>query len=64
MFKTLRTAAAQHPTLSGKTALLFTPETSTKMVEILAQHNPMESANRPLKIFSDEKEAIAWLLES
>jgi len=64
MFKTLRTAAAEHPNLSGKTAILFTPETSTKMVELMAQHNPMESANRPLKIFSDEKEAIAWLLGS
>jgi hypothetical protein len=63
MGKTLREGAAELVITPGKTALLVASQASTKVAEIQVQHNPFENAGRQLKMFSDENEAIAWLLE-
>ena len=61
MMKTAREASHERPDVPGKTAVLINMHNSAVNVKALLDHVLAET--RPRRIFSQEDEAIAWLLE-
>jgi len=61
MMKTAREASKERPDVPGKTAVVVDSRESSVSVHALLDH--VLADTRPRKIFSNQDEAIAWLLE-
>ena len=61
MMKTAREASHERPDVPGKTAVVIETHDSSVSVKALLDH--VLADTRPRKIFSNEDEAVAWLLE-
>jgi hypothetical protein len=60
--KRAREASTQYPNVPGKTALIIDPNATAFNVNAMVSH--VLAGGRPREIFTNEPDAVAWLLEA